>query len=233
MECRRIVQLGFVVVTTAFVVGLGAWAAAEEEPAQAGEKVGVEGTFVRVAENQEGWVVLGYRIANESVGQEWMLIDLGMTVQKGVENQTITRDQVKLVTPDHQVISLPTQPEYEKAAGSLALMEKKATEFGDSINFFPPAANMACRIGFFTDTRHPERGAAFEQAELDSNRACVGRVYFHLPDGIQYGNYNVDVKFANSILKVPMEIMDKERTKEFEKQWKKAKKEAKHQAHDH
>mgnify|MGYP001824140281 FL=1 len=229
MRRNRIPSSVIAAVTSVVIVGLGGWAAAEQEtPAQVGEKVGVEDTFVRVAENQEGWVVLGYRIANESVGQEWMLIDLGLALQKGVKDQTITRDHVKLVTPDHQVISLATQPEYEEVAGSLALMEKKATEFGDSINYFPPTANMPCRIGFFTDTRHPERGAAFDQVELDYNRACVGRVYFHVPGGIQYGNYNLDVKFANSILKVPMEIMDKERTKEFEKQWKEAKKKAKH-----
>jgi len=40
-----------------------------QAPAQVGEQVGVEGTSVRVATNEEDWVVLGYRIANESVGK--------------------------------------------------------------------------------------------------------------------------------------------------------------------
>ena len=209
--------------------GVGVFA--QETPEQAGEKVGVEGTFVRVAANQEGWVVLGYRIANESVGKEWMLIDLGLALQKGVKDQTITRDQIKLVTPDHQVISIATQEEYEKVAGSLEAMERKANEFGDSINYFPPGTTRPCRIGFYTDTAHAMRGPAFDQVDVGSDRACVGRVYFHIPGGVQLGNYNLDVKFANSVVKVPVEIMTEEQAKEFEKKWKEAMKKAKHEGH--
>src|SRR6187549_991476 len=39
-----------------------------------------EGQFVRMAYNNEGYVTLGYRVAQESVGEEWMLLDVGFTV---------------------------------------------------------------------------------------------------------------------------------------------------------
>jgi hypothetical protein len=104
----------------------------------------------------------------------------------------------------------------------------RANEMGDSINYFPPGTDRPCRIGFFTDLAHPGRGPAFDQVELDSNGACIGRVYFHVPGGIQLGNYNFDVKFADSVLKVPIEIMTKEQAKEFEKKWKEAQKDVKH-----
>ena len=74
---------------------------------------------------------------------------------------------------------------------------------------------------------------AYDQVDLSSQRACIGRLYFHVPGGIQYGNYNLDVKFANSVVKVPMKIMTKDEAKEFEKQWKQELKEAKHKGHDH
>jgi hypothetical protein len=222
-------------MATAAVICVVAFAgpALAEDPSQAGEKVGVEGTYVRVAENEEGWVVLGYKIANESVGNEYMLIDLGMTVQKGQKGQKITRDQVKLVTPDKTVLDMLTQPQYEDVAGKLAAMEEKANMMGDSINYFPAMANQACRIGYFTDTSQPMRGPAFDFVDLNPQRACVGRVYFHVPGGIKLGNYNLDVKFANSVVKVPIEIMTKEQAKEFEKKWKEAQKEAKHDGHEH
>ena len=220
--------------TTVLIVGFGGLASAgDETAAQAGEKMGVEGTFVRVAETDEGWVVLGYRIANESVKEEWMLLDVGMTVLSGVKGQTITRDQIKLVTPDKQVIDLPSTEEYEKARGSLAAMTEKANMMDDSINYFPPGANQACRIGFFLDPTKPMQGVAYDQVELNSQRACLGRLYFHVPGGIQYGNYNLDVVFDNSVVKVPMKIMTKDEAKEFEKQWKQELKEAKHKGHDH
>ena len=204
-----------------------------ESPSKAGEKVGVEGLFVRVAETSEGFVVLGYRIANESVNQEWMLLDVGMTVLKGVKGQKITRDDIKLVTPDHKVIDLPTPEEYDKVRGSLAGLERKANTIGDSINYFPPAANQACRIGFFATTTGSQAALSFDAVELSASRACVGRLFFHVPGGIQYGNYNLDVKFADSVVKVPLEIMNKQQAEDFEKKWKESVKESKHKGHDH
>jgi hypothetical protein len=216
------------------VVGFGAVATAEDETAaQAKEKIGVEGKFVRVAETDEGWVVLGYQTANESVGEEWMLLNVGMTVLAGQKGQKITRDQIKLVTPDRQVISLPTQEEYSKVRGKLAAMTREDDMMHESINYFPPGADQVCRIGFFSDPTRPMQGLAYDEVELNPQRACVGRLYFQVPGGIQYGNYNLDVQFANSIVRVPMKIMTKEEAKEFEKKWKEAEKEAKHKGHDH
>ena len=40
----------------------------------------IEGTFVRAAYNNEGYVILGYQFANRSVGEEWLLLEVGMTV---------------------------------------------------------------------------------------------------------------------------------------------------------
>jgi hypothetical protein len=212
------------------VVGfVGLVEAGDESPAQAGEKLGIEGTFVRVAENEEGWVVVGYRTANESVGKEWMLIDLGLALQKGQKSQTITRDHIKLVTPDKQVISMATQSDVEKATGELSAMVRKDQMMPDSINYFPPSATRPCRLSFFMDLSNPTmRGMAYDQVSLNPSSACRGMVFFHVPEGIKLGNYNVDVKFANSVLKVPVEIMTKEQAKEFEKKWKEAEKAAKH-----
>ena len=215
-------------VALVMMFGIGAAMAEDPEtPSQAGEKVGIEGQFVRVAENDEGWVVLGYRTANESVKEDWMLIDIGLTVQNGVKDQTITRDDVTLVTPDHKVVPLPTQKEYENAAGTLRSLNARASMQQDSINYFPPGVNKPCRIGFFADTTQPGRTLSFDQVDLNSQRGCVGRVYFQIPGGIQYGLYNLDVKFADSTVRVPVKIMNKEDAKAFEKQWKEEKKENK------
>ena len=220
--CVSLAAVAIVIVTGATAVV----AEDAETPSQAGEKVGVEGQFVRVAENDEGWVVLGYRTANESVGKDWMLIDIGLTVQHGVNDQTLTRDDITLVTPDHEVVPLPTQNEYEDAARSLRALNTRASMQSESINYFPPDARIPCRIGFFSDSTQPGRTMAFDKVDLNSQRACVGRVYFQVPGGIQFGLYNVDVKFANSTIRVPVKIMTTDEAKAFEKRWKEAQKEA-------
>jgi ribosome recycling factor len=69
---------------------------------------------------------------------------------------------------------------------------------------------------------------AYNEVDLNAQRACVGRLYFHVPGGIQYGNYNLDVQFANSVVRVPMKIMTKEEAKDFDKEWKEESKQEKH-----
>ena len=44
----------------------------------------MEGKFVRAAYNNEGYVILGYQPANRSIGEEWMLLEVGITVRDGV-----------------------------------------------------------------------------------------------------------------------------------------------------
>lgn len=222
-EFFRWAVTAFVIVALAGFVG---WTAAEEQTAaQAGEKIGVEGTFVRVATNDEGWVVVGYRTANESVGNDLMLIEIGITVMKGAEDQKITRDAIKLVTPNHEVISLPTQKDFAKVRGRLTPLLQREAMMSDSINYWPAGVNKPCHLAFFA---LPGVTMVRDEIELTSDRACTGRIFFEVPGGIQLGNYNLDVVFKGSVVRVPMEIMTKEKAKEFEKEWKEARKKAKH-----
>jgi hypothetical protein len=211
------------------VAGLGPAATADDmTPSQAGEQVGIEGTFIRVAANDEGWVVVAYRTANEAVGGEYMLLRVGITLVQTEGAQKITRDGIKLVTPDGRVLPLMTQEEAEKAVGELAMLTKRAAMDSDSVDYFPRSFNRPCELKFFAANAAPRANVAYDQVELASQTACVGVLYFHVPGGIQYGNYNLDVKFDNSIVKVPVEIMSKQREEEFTKQWKAAEKEARH-----
>jgi len=231
MKNENAIRSWVVVALAVCVVGFAAVAAAaaeDETAAQAKEQIGVEGTFIRVAENDEGWVTVAYRTANEAVGEEYALIRVGMTLTETKGTQTITRDDIKLVTPDGKVLPLMTQEEAEKASGQLAMLTKRAAMDTDSVNYFPNTANRPCELRFFAAIAAPRASMAYDQVELASQTACVGVLYFHVPGGIQYGNYNLDVHFENSIVKVPMEIMNKDREKEFTEQWKEALKEQRH-----
>src|SRR6476661_8751105 len=68
----------------------------------------MEGKFVRAAYNNEGYVILGYQLANSLVGEEWMLLEFGITVRDGVPNYTLTRNALSLDTPDGKNLPLPT-----------------------------------------------------------------------------------------------------------------------------
>ena len=175
----------------------------------------IEGEFVRVAYNNEGYVVIGYRTANNSVGEEWMLLEMGTTIREGKPNYTLTRDAISLETPDGKTIPLPTQREYQQA--ELRALEQRSTIVRDSINYFPPLATQACRVGFFA--RPGEREMSYDQVELSHLRGCLGRLYFKIPGGIQYGQHWLNVKFRDSLVRVPFRILTDEEKRTLSKHY--------------
>jgi len=182
------------------------------------------GEFVRVAYNNEGYATLGYRIANDSPGEDWMLLEIGLTLRKPTKNQTLKRDALSLMLPDGSTIPLASQEEFTKA-GSLRALNARGNISRDSINYFPVEANQACVIGFFADAANQVRSLAYDQAELSWQRACLGRIFFKVPGEIQTGQHYLLVKFENSMIEVPFRILTKAEEKQFRKQWKGLKKE--------
>ena len=171
---------------------LAAWplaAAAQEPPKVVIPKPGVpqimtlEGRYVRVAYNNEGYAILGYKLANLSVGEPWILLEVGFALREGVPDYTLTRDAVSLTTPDGKTIPLPSTEEYRKA--NLQALQQREKVQRDSINYFPPNAYRACSIQFFTDL--DQRAMPWDKVELTNQRDCLGRLYFRVPGGIAYG----------------------------------------------
>jgi hypothetical protein len=180
----------------------------------------MEGRYVRAAYNNEGYAILGYQLANMSIGEKWMLLEFGVTVRDGVEDYDLTRDKLSLETPDGKTIPLPSMEEYRKV--NLAAMQNRAKVQRDSINYFPPSVTRACRIGFFADL--DQRGLAWDKVQLSNQRGCVGRLYFPIPDGITYGQHWLNVQFAQSVVRVPFRIFTKDEAKLVEKNFKDIKK---------
>jgi len=176
----------------------------------------IEGTFVRAAYNNEGYVILGYQLANRSVGEEWMLLEVGMTLRDGVEYQTLKRDALSLETPDGKTLPLPTTPEYRKA--NLNALQAREKVQRDSINYFPPGATRPCRIGFFADLDSP--AMAYDEVELSNTRACLGRLYFPIPGGIKHGQHWLNVKLEKSVIRVPFRILTADEEKLLSKNYK-------------
>ena len=173
----------------------------------------MEGRYVRAAYNNEGYVILGYRIVNLSVGEEWMLLEVGFALRDGVPDYDLTRDALSLDTPDGKTVPLPSVQEYRAANLSALLAREKVQR--DSINYFPPNANRACRVGFFAELN--QRALPWDKVELSDQRACLGRLFFPAPGGIKYGQHWLNVKFAKSVVRVPFRVLTKEEDKLLEK----------------
>jgi hypothetical protein len=180
----------------------------------------IEGSFVRAAYNNEGYVILGFKLANASLGEPWMLLDVGMTLRDNVPNYKLPRASVSLDTPDGKTVPLPSNEEFQKA--NLSALERRSQVTNDSINYFPPMATQPCRVGFFAELA--QRAMSWDEVELSPTRACLGKLYFPIPGGIKYGQYWLNVKFGKSLIRVPLRIMTKDEEKLLNKNFKSIKK---------
>ena len=145
-----------------------------------------------------------------------MLIEFGTTLRDGVPDFRMKRDALSLETPDGKTIPLPSVDEYRKA-DLRALLNREQVQ-RDSINYFPPSATRACRIGFFSEVE--DRALPWDEVELSYNRGCVGRLFFQVPGGITYGQHWLNVKFEKSLVRVPFRILTKDEEKLLSKNYK-------------
>ena len=176
----------------------------------------MEAKFVRAAYNNEGYVILGYQVSNRSIGEDHMMIDLGTTVRSGVPAYKLTRDKIEVTLPDGTNVPMLTMEEFRKV--NLRSIEARAKVQRDSINYFPPEAHDACRIGFFAEPGSP--AMAWDEVELSSRRGCLGRLFFKIPGGIKYGQYFLNVKFDGSLIRVPFRILTEDEEKLLSKNYK-------------
>jgi len=183
----------------------------------------MEGKFVRASYNNEGYVILGYQATNRSVGDEWMLLEVGITVLDKTPDYRLTRAALSLETPDGKTIPLPSISEQRE--GNVQAIQQRAKVQRDSINYFPPRASRACAILFFPDLG--SRALPYDVVDVSNDRACLGRLYFRIPGGITYGQHWLNVKFENSLVRVPFRILTKEEEQILSKNYKDIEKQVK------
>jgi hypothetical protein len=183
----------------------------------------MEGKFVRAAYNNEGYVIIGYQLVNRSVGEEWMLLEVGVTVLDNTPDYELNRDALSLETPDGKTIPLPMVSEHRE--GNTQALQSREKVQRDSINYFPPSATRACALTFFPDLN--SRVLPVDEVELSHDRACLGRLYFKIPGGITYGQHWLNVKFEKSLVRVPFRVLTKEEEKLMDKNYKSISKQVK------
>ena len=115
----------------------------------------------------------------------------------------LTRDALSLELPDGTTIPLASQRDYQSV--NLSALEARERVQRDSINYFPRSAVDACRVGFFADLDSP--ATFWDEVELSPRSACLGRLFFHIPGGITYGQHWLNVKFQESLVRVPFRIL--------------------------
>jgi hypothetical protein len=229
MDSRRALLVAFVGLMSVWPLQTMGDARAQEKPVIQIPQPGVpqiqtmEGKFVRASYNNEGYVILGYQATNRSVGEEWMLLEVGMTVLDNVPDYRLTREALSLETPDGKTIALATVSEQRE--GNPQAIQQRAKVQRDSINYFPTRASRPCAILFFPELG--SRALPYDVVDVSNDRACLGRLYFKIPGGIAYGQHWLNVKFEKSLVRVPFRILTKDEEKFLSKNYKSIEKQVK------
>ena len=87
----------------------------------------------------------------------------------------------------------------------------------DWIDYFPPWTHGVNRLGFFADLG--SSALPWNEAEVSSGRACMGQLYFHVPGGTKYGQYWLNVKLAQTVVRVPFRLFTEEEEKKLGKNY--------------
>ena len=181
----------------------------------------LEGEFIRIAYNNEGYVTMGYRVANENRGKDWMLLEVGMTLREGQPTYKLARTAISIDTPDGKKIALATNariPEQRSARPRNAcqhgpgLDQLLSTErLRSGLPYRPLSSPTAVRGPLTTWNSAP-----IAPASAGSISRC--------PAASSYGQHFLNVQFQNSLVRVPFKILTKDEEKALSKNWKDIKK---------
>jgi hypothetical protein len=167
---------------------------------------GVErlGAYILKQFGPELWTVLGYRFATSQLGDEWMILEVGLSSPNG-QNALVEREEIFLRAPSGNRVPLATQEEFNKAWGELRPVIARANVDRDPLDYFPPS-RIECAIQFFVA---PGQGVSFDEVTVNDRRGCFGRFFFKVPGGIQSGRWVLGIDLEESEIRIPFELESK------------------------
>jgi hypothetical protein len=156
------------------------------------------GRYVLKQFGPELWTLLGYRFANSQLGDEWMILEVGLSSPNG-QSAKVTREDVFLLSPSGNRIPIATQKQFNEVWGSLRPVIQKANVNRDPLEYFPPSRE-ECAIRFFVA---PGQGVSFDEVTVNDRRGCFGRLYIDVPGGIQAGRWVLGIDLEESEIRIP------------------------------
>ena len=159
------------------------------------------GRYVLKQDGPELWTVLGYRFANTQLGDDWLILEVGLS-SPGGQNAAIKRENVFVRTPGGTKVPLATQAEFNEAWGKLRPVVNAANVNRDPLGYFPEGRE-ECAVQFFVA---PGTGVAFDEVSVNDRRQCYGRLFFNVPGGIQAGRWVFGIDLPESETRIPFEL---------------------------
>lgn len=157
------------------------------------------GSTIAVYQGPRIQVAISDQYARYHPEGQWLLLDTEMSATGGPIS--IPRGEIAVRTPAGEIVNLATQQEFEQGYPELVSPIRQA-------NFLKE------RLGYFLTERprplHLFRlhgvGWVWPAAVLDPFHNCYGRLFFHLPNGVQKGRYELLIHLPKTEVVIPFTV---------------------------
>lgn len=159
------------------------------------------GQSILKQEGPEVDVVLGYKFAKSTVGDDWLILEMAVT-SPAKTSAKIERENVWVKAPDGTKIQAATQALFGQSYATLRKVIAAADIARDPLEYFP-ASRRPCLVQFFVA---PGEGVAYDSVSVNDRRACQGRLFFKVPGGIDPGRWTFGIDLEESTVRIPFEL---------------------------
>jgi hypothetical protein len=144
-------------------------------------------------------VVLSYRFSKLNPQGAWLVLDTVMTATS--EPLEVPRTAIAVRTPAGEVVPLASQKQFADAYVELGAIILRANATREPMAYLPPHRYRPLRL--FSEVGH---SLTYSSVWLDEWHNELGHLYFHLPSGIQHGNYELLFALKNGEVLIPFTI---------------------------
>ncbi len=157
------------------------------------------GATVAVYQGPRIQVAISDRFARYHPEGHWLLLDAEMSATGGPIS--IPRSEIAVRTPGGEVIPLATQQEFEEGYPALVSPIRQADFFKEDLGYFLPEQFRDLHL-----FRLHGVGWVWPAAVLDPSHNCYGRLFFHLPSGVQKGRYELLIRLPKDEVVIPFNV---------------------------
>jgi len=196
---RKIVVVPIVMLTAALFAGCSSSSPGKGRTAE--PTVDKVGKTIARYRDQLIEVIVDYKFANLSQGDNWMILNVAITTSEGKAIE-VRRGHVLVRTPDGRKIPLPPYSDFIAAYPEFQSAARRAALASDPIDF-TQAGRRTCDLRF---QPLPGTVAALESVFVNMRQICQGLLYFPIQGGIQPGTWEFIIEFEEFDARVPFEL---------------------------
>jgi len=155
-------------------------------------------------EGPEIVAAVGFRNAEQTIGDEWLILAVEFMGSTQSGPTTISRADISARSPDGRRLALVSQEEYRKNYGRIRIAVERTLSYLPILGRYD-RSQMPCDQWFLED---PGGGFARDRLPINRFQVCSGPLVFRVSGGVQPGRWRLVVELEESTADLPFVLED-------------------------